>query len=43
MHYVPRAEVLSILQAEGGRILDVEEEWIPGYQSCRYWVSKKGS
>lgn len=40
MHCVPRVEVLSILRGAGGRVVDVDEEWTPGYQSCRYWVSK---
>ena len=40
MYCVPRAEVVSIVTAAGGRVTDVVEEWTPGYQSCRYWVRK---
>ena len=42
MHCVPRAEVLAILAENGGRLIDTEEELMPGgFQSCRYWVAKK--
>jgi SAM-dependent methyltransferase len=40
MYCVPRAEVLALLKDAGGRVLHVDEETTPGYQSCRYWVSK---
>jgi hypothetical protein len=40
MHCVPRAEVLALLKDAGGRVVNVDEERTPGYQSCRYWVSK---
>ena len=41
MHCVPRSEVLAIVQEDGGRVLDIEEELMPGgFQSYRYWVSK---
>ena len=40
MHCVPRAEVLALLKDAGGRVVNVDEEKTPGYQSCRYWVSK---
>jgi SAM-dependent methyltransferase len=40
MHWVPRAEVVSIVTAAGGRVTEVIEEWTPGYQSCRYWIRK---
>ena len=42
MHCVPRSDVLAILQEAGGHVVDVEEEMMPGgFQSCRYWVTKK--
>jgi SAM-dependent methyltransferase len=41
MHCVPRAEVLSIVEGAGGRLVHVEEEWTPGYLSCRYWIVKE--
>ena len=41
MHCVPRSEVLKILMEAGGRLVDAEEELMPGgFQSCRYWVRK---
>ena len=40
MYWVPRAEVISVVTAAGGRVTDVVEEWTPGYQSCRYWIRK---
>jgi SAM-dependent methyltransferase len=40
MYCVPRAEVLSLLDDSGARVVQVDEEWTPGFQSCRYWVSK---
>lgn len=41
MHCVPRAEVLEILAAGGGRVANIDEDLRPGgYQSCRYWVCK---
>jgi SAM-dependent methyltransferase len=40
MHCVPRAEVLSIVEGAGGRLVHVEEEWTPGFLSCRYWIVK---
>jgi SAM-dependent methyltransferase len=41
MHCVPRSEVLAIVQEQGGRVVDTEEEMIPGgLQSYRYWISK---
>ena len=40
MHCVPRAEVVSIVENAGGHVVNVEEEWMPGFQSCRYWVRK---
>jgi hypothetical protein len=40
MHCVSRSEVLALVSAEGGRVVDVEEELMPGgFQSCRYWVT----
>ena len=42
MHCVPRAEVAAILAENGGRVVDTDEELMPGgFQSCRYWVVKK--
>jgi hypothetical protein len=40
MYCVPRADVLAIIRDAGGTVVTVEEEWTPGFQSCRYWVSK---
>jgi hypothetical protein len=40
MHCVPRAEVEAILKDAGGHIVHVDEEWTPGYLSCRYWITK---
>lgn len=40
MYCVPRAEVQLIVNAAGGRVVTVEEEWTPGFHSCRYWVRK---
>jgi SAM-dependent methyltransferase len=40
MYCVPRADVLMLLRESGARVVNVEEEWTPGFQSCRYWVSK---
>jgi hypothetical protein len=41
MHCVPRSEVLAIVQEQGGRVVDTEEEMIPGgLQSYRYWIVK---
>lgn len=41
MHCVARADVLTILREGGGRVVNVEEELMPGgFQSCRYWVVK---
>lgn len=40
MYCVPRGEVLSLLNDSGGRVVAVDEAWTPGFQSCRYWVSK---
>jgi SAM-dependent methyltransferase len=41
MHCVPRSEVLAIIRDHGGRVVDVEEELMPGgFQSYRYWISK---
>jgi SAM-dependent methyltransferase len=40
MHWVPRAEVLSLIAAAGGTVLHVQEEQTPGYLSCKYWVAK---
>jgi hypothetical protein len=41
MHCVPRSDVLAIVQESGGRVLDIEEELMPGgFQSYRYWISK---
>ena len=42
MHWIPRAEVVSIVSDAGGLVTDVEEEVTTGYQSCRYWVRKDG-
>ena len=41
MHCVPRAEVLSIVESAGGRLVHVDEEWTPGFLSCRYWIVKE--
>lgn len=42
MHCVACSEVLTILQQAGGHVVDVEEEMMPGgFQSCRYWVTKR--
>jgi SAM-dependent methyltransferase len=38
MHWIPRAEVVALIAAAGGTILEVQEEQTPGYLSCRYWV-----
>jgi SAM-dependent methyltransferase len=39
MHCVPRAEIVALVAEHGGRVVDVEEELMPGgYLSCRYWV-----
>lgn len=39
MYCVPRSEVLEIVAAGGGRVVDVEEELMPGgFWSCRYWI-----
>jgi len=41
MHCVPRSDVLAILAEGGGRLVDTEEELMPGgFQSCRYWAGK---
>jgi SAM-dependent methyltransferase len=41
MHCVLRSEVLAILAEGGGRLVDVEEDLMPGgFQNCRYWVGK---
>jgi SAM-dependent methyltransferase len=40
MYCVPRTVVLSLLNDSGVRVVKVDEEATPGYQSCRYWVSK---
>jgi SAM-dependent methyltransferase len=40
MYCVPRAEVLSLVTAAGGTVVTVDDEWTPGFQSCRYWVGK---
>jgi len=40
MHCVPRAEVVALVTEAGGTVVSVEEEWTPGFQSCRYWVRK---
>jgi SAM-dependent methyltransferase len=40
MYWVPRAEVVTLLQDCGARVVQVDDEWTPGFQSCRYWVSK---
>jgi SAM-dependent methyltransferase len=42
MYCVPRADVLALLDEAGARVVQVEEEWTPGFQSCRYWVTKTG-
>jgi SAM-dependent methyltransferase len=43
MHCVPRADVESTVAGAGGVIVDVEQEWAAGFQSCRYWVRKRDS
>jgi hypothetical protein len=44
MHCVTRAEVTAIVHAAGARVVDVEEEMMPGgYVSCRYWVVRQPS
>ena len=44
MYCVARSEVLAILQQAGGHVVDVEEEMMPGgFQSCRYWVTKRSA
>ena len=40
MHCVTRAEVAALVTEGGGTVVAVDQESIPGYQSCRYWVSK---
>jgi len=40
MHWIPRAEVGSIVPDAGGHVTHVDEEETTGYQSCRYWVRK---
>jgi len=41
MHCVPRSDVLAIVRDRGGRVLEVDEELMPGgFQSYRYWISK---
>ena len=41
MHCVPRADVVALVEEAEGRVVDVEEEWTPGFLSCRYWIVKK--
>lgn len=39
MHCVPRGDVLAIVQEQGARVVDVEEELRPGgFQSYTYWI-----
>ena len=41
MYCVARQEVVALIEDHGGRIVDVEEERMPGgLQSYRYWVRK---
>jgi SAM-dependent methyltransferase len=41
MHCLPRREVLAIVQEQGARVVDVEEELMPGgFHSYRYWICK---
>ena len=42
MHWIARAEVLSLIAAAGGTVLNVQEEQTPGYLSCQYWVTTAG-
>jgi SAM-dependent methyltransferase len=43
MHCVPRVVVLETLETNGGRVINVEEELLPGgFQSYRYWVTRQG-
>lgn len=42
MYCVPRAEVTALVESNGGRIVHVEDELMPGgYRSYRYWVVKR--
>ena len=39
MHCVARPEVVALVTAAAGRVIQVDEEMMSGgYQSCRYWV-----
>jgi hypothetical protein len=40
MYCVPRAEVMEIVTAAGGRLVDAEEERTPDFLSYRYWIVK---
>ena len=41
MYCVPRSDVLEIVTAEGGCVVDIEEELVTGgFRSCRYWIRK---
>jgi SAM-dependent methyltransferase len=43
MHAIPKPEVISLLQAAGGKVLDVEhnDDWAgPGWVSYLYWVTR---
>jgi hypothetical protein len=41
MYCVPRSEVLALVREHGARIVDIEEEDMPGgLHSYRYWISK---
>jgi ubiquinone/menaquinone biosynthesis C-methylase UbiE len=42
MYCVPRSKVIAIIAKNGGRVVDTEEELMPGgFLSCRYWVVKE--
>ena len=42
MYCVPRSDILEIVSAAGGCVVDIEEELVPGgFRSCRYWIRKE--
>jgi hypothetical protein len=40
MHPLPQEDVSRLIASSGGRLVWTEVELVPGFESCRYWVSK---
>jgi SAM-dependent methyltransferase len=40
MHPIAQDEVRRLIASGGGRLVWTEVELVPGFESCRYWVSK---